>query len=109
VHEEVGHVAQRLIDAGAVLQAKIPHAGEAAVTHVAGLGNPLLQGPIVGVDDKLDLNGDGSTLMVKPEIVCSLSGVSIPGLDRHVECRLNVLTSQLGGPVLSLLRHGLAG
>ena len=37
VHEEVGHVAQRLIDAGAVLQAKIPHAGEAAVTHVAVL------------------------------------------------------------------------
>jgi hypothetical protein len=32
-----------LIDAGAVLQAKIPHAGEAAVTYVAGLGNPLLQ------------------------------------------------------------------
>ena len=47
--------------------------------------------------------------MVIPEIVCSLSGVSIPGLDRHIECRLNVLTSQLGGPILSLLPHGLAG
>jgi hypothetical protein len=98
-----------LIDAGAVLEAEIPHAGEAAVPHVAGLGNPLRHGSIVGVDDKLDLNGGGSTLMVISEIVCALSAVSIPGLDRHVECRLNVLTSQLGGPVLSLPRHGLAG
>jgi hypothetical protein len=102
-HEEVGYVAQRLIDAGAVLQAKM------AVTHIPDPGNPLLQGPIVGVDDKLDLNGSGSTLMVISEIVCSLSGASIPGLDRHIECRLDVLTSQLGGPVLSLLHHGLAG
>ena len=66
--------------AGAVLQAKIRHAGEAAVPHVAGLGNPLRHGSIVGVYDKLDLNGGGSTLMVISEIVCALSAVSIPGL-----------------------------
>jgi hypothetical protein len=77
--------------------------------NVASLGNPLRHGSIVGVDDKLDLNGSGSTLMVISEIVCALSAVSIPGLYWHVECRLNVLTSQLGGPVLSLLCHGLAG
>jgi hypothetical protein len=59
MHKEVGHVAQRSIDAGAVLQAKIPHAGEAAVLNAASLGNPLRHGSIVGVDDKLDLNGSG--------------------------------------------------
>jgi hypothetical protein len=104
-----GHVAQRLIDAGAMLQTKIPHAGEAAVTHIPGPGNPVLKGPVLGFDDKLDLHGGGSTPMVIAEIVCSLSGVSVPGLDRHVECRLDVLTSQLGGPILWLLSHGLAG
>jgi hypothetical protein len=48
--------------------------------NVASLGNPLRHGSIVGVDDKLDLNGSGSTLMVISEIVCALSAVSIPGL-----------------------------
>jgi hypothetical protein len=98
-----------LIDVRAMLEAKIPHAGEAAVTHIPGPGDPVRKGPVVGVDDKLDLHGGGSTPMVIADIVCSLSSVSIPGLDRHIECRLNVLTSQLGGPILSLLLHGLAG